>query len=371
MQEATFVYAALASWRGLKEAPKAAKHGMLSYDAACIYDERRGEVVAWPVGTGKRRAIVIGQSRGQRYGSWGRTSDCVATMVQRAVNPDIDGTTIVLSYDVTPNAKSPDWQGVAISCAVANHYAEAIAIARAIGMAVSKLPKPVYSAPDNSYYSGRGVERTQEALDALDPVKVKVKRARERRERRYNEACRAFDRLVRHAVERDRDYNMASAACARSGPSVSSIAAALGLPLDTCIKFVMPDGSGSQQRSYQYTADELSGLVPTVYVEPAICWSGYHFTTIENWYAWAKGDCYLVKPETPIAGQHGDKLVAGSIRFVRKLGSAADIQREASQAGELWDARYGSDPWEARNNIMNEYRSFMIAPRRSDFGLED
>lgn len=372
MQESTFVYAALAAWRGVKESPKAAKHGMLSYDASCIFDSRRHEAVAWPVGKGKRQAIVIGQSRGQRYGSWGRSSDSVARMVKRAIDPDADGTTIILPYGVTPNAKSPDWQAVAISCAAGNHYAEAIAIARAIGMAVSKLPRPVYSAPSvyRSYAAQSGAN-LQVALDALDPVKAKAKRARERKERRYNEAVRAFDRLVAHAVNRDSDYNLVTAACGRSGPSVQSIAAALGLPLDTYIKFVMPDGTGSQQRRYLYTPDELSGLVPTAYVEPAICRSGYHFTTIENWYTWAKGDCYLVKPETPVAGAQGDKAVAGSIRFVRNLGSAQAIQREASQAGKSWNKRYGDDAWHARANIEAEYRSFMIAPKRSDFGLED
>jgi hypothetical protein len=292
-------------------------------------------------------------------------------MVQRAIDPAVDGTAIVLPYDVTPNAKSPDWQGVAISCAAGNHYAEAIAIARAIGMAISKLPKPTYSAP-TMYRSPRGHDATlQSALDALDPIKAKAKRARERKERRYKEACRAFDRIVTQAVNRDRDYNLATAACSRSGPSVQSIAAALGLPLNTYIKFVYASGQGTQQTSHQYTADELSGAVPTSYVEPAICRSGYHFTTIENWYTWAKGDCYLVKPETPVAGAQGDKAVAGSIRFVRNLGSAQDIQREASQAGKSWDKRYGDDAWEARANIEAEYRSFMIAPKRSDFGLED
>jgi len=372
MQEATFVYAALAAWRGVKEAPKTASHGMLSYDATCLYDYRRREPVAWPIGKGKRRAIVIGQSRGQRYGSWGRSSDSVARMVECAIDPAVDGTAIVLPHDVAPNAKSPDWQGVAISCVAHNHVAEGYAIARAIGMAVSKLPKPVYSAP--SVYRGYGAQsgaNLQIALDALDPVKAKAKRARERKERRYNEAVRAFDRLVTQAGDRDRDYNLATAACSRSGPSVQSIAAYLRLPLDTYIKFVYPNGKGTQRTSYQYSSDELSGRVPTVYVEPAVCRSGYHFTDIANWYAWAKGDCYLVRPETLITRQQADKYVSGSIRFVRNLGSVQAIQREAAQAGKLWDARYGNDPWEARNNIMNEYKSFMIAPKRSDFGLED
>jgi hypothetical protein len=369
MQESTFVYAALASWRGVKEAPKAAKHGMLSYDATCIYDARRSEPVAWPIGKGKKRAIVIGQSRGQRYGAWGRTRNCVATMVQRAIDPAADGTAIVLPYDVTPNAKSPDWREMAKDCAAGNHYAEAIAIARAIGMAVSKLPRPVYTA--SNYYTGRGGSNLQIALDALDPVKVKAKRVRERKERKYNEAVRAFDRLVAHAVNRDSDYNLATAACGRSGPSVQSIAAALGLPLNTYIKFVYASGQGTQRTSHQYMEDELSGLVPTAYVEPAIYRSGYHFTTIENWYTWATGDCYLVEPVGGIAGSQPDKHVAGSIRFVRKLGSAHDIQSAASKRRAAWDTRYGGDAWEARCNIEAEYRSFMIAPRRSDFGLED
>jgi len=370
MQESTFVYAALAAWRGHKDAPKAAAHGMLSYDASCIFDSRRHEPVAWPIGRGKRRAIVIGRSRGQRYGSWGRSSDSVARMVERAIDPDVDGTAIVLPFDVMPNAKSPDWQGVAISCAAGNHYAEALAIARAIGMTVSKLPKPTYSAPSRVRY-GREVDYTQQALDALDPIKVKAKRVMERKERRYNEAVRAFDRLVTQAVNRDRDYNLATAACSRTWPSVQSIAAALGLPLDTYVKFVHADGKGTQQRSHQYTAEELSGIVPTAYVEPRLCVSGYHFTDIANWYAWAKGDCYLVEMVAPIAGKQADKYVSGSIRFVRKLGSVADIQREASQAGKSWDARYGDNPYDARRNIEAEHRSFMIAPRRSDFGLED
>jgi hypothetical protein len=370
MQESTFVYAALAAWRGHKEAPKEARHGVLSYTAECIFDHRRHEPVAWPIGKGKRRAIVIGQLRGRRYGPWGRPSDCVATMVQRAINPAVDSVAIVLPWDVVPEAKAPDWQAVAVSCASHNHYAEAVAIARAIGMAVSKIPRPVYSAPD-IYRGYRRGNETQTALDALDPVKVKAKRGRERKERKYNAAVRAFDRLVAHAVNRDSDYILATAACLRSGPSVQSIAAALGLPLDTYIKFAYSDGKGTQRTSHQYTQDELSGVVPTAYVEPRICQSGYHFTNIENWYQWAKGDCYLVKPETPITGQQADKFVSGSIRFVRKLGSAQDIQREAAQAGKSWDARYGNDPYDARANIEAEYRSFMIAPKRSDFGLED
>lgn len=372
MQEATFVYAALAAWRGVKEAPKTASHGMLSYDATCIYDYRRREPVAWPIGKGKKRAIVVGQSRGQRCGAWGRTSDSVASMVQRAIDPDVDGTTIVLPFDVSPVVRSPDWQKSAISCAAHNHVAEAYAIARAIGMAISKLPKPVYSAPSvYRSYSAQSGANLQFALDALDPVKVKAKRARERKERRYNEAVRAFDRLVTQAVNRDRDYNLATAACSRNGPSVQSIAATLGLPLDTYIKFVYSTGQGTQRTSHQYTQDELSGVVPTAYVEPRICQSGYHFTDIANWYTWAKGDCYLVKPETPIAGQQADKFVSGSIRFVRNLGSVQAIQREAAQAGKSWAARYGDDPYQARRNIEAEYRSFMIAPKRSDFGLGD
>jgi hypothetical protein len=326
--------------------------------------------VAWPIGKGKRRAIVIGQLRGRRYGPWGRPSDCVATMVQRAINPAVDSVAIVLPWDVVPEAKAPDWQAVAVSCASHNHYAEAVAIARAIGMAVSKIPRPVYSAPD-IYRGYRRGNETQTALDALDPVKVKAKRVRERKERKYNEAVRAFDRLVAHAVNRDSDYILATAACLRSGPIVQSIAAALDLPLNTYIKFVMPDGTGSQERSHQYTADELSGAVPTAYAEPDICRSGYHFTSIENWYAWVKGDCYLVEPVTPIAGQKFDKYVSGSIRFVRKLGSAQDIQSAASKRGIAWDKRYGDNPSDARANIEAEYRSFMIAPKRSDFGLED
>lgn len=369
MQENIFVYAALAAWRGVKDAPKTAKNGVLSYDAACLYDDRRGEPVAWPIGKGKRRAIVIGQLRGQRYGSWGRTSECVADMVQRAIDPSQDGIAIVLPFGRCPRTVVTDWPRIAEDCARNNHVAEAYAVARAIGMAISKLPRPALAAP--SFYRNYSPSNLERALDELNPVKIKAKRARERKVRRYNDALRAFECSVAQAVNRDRDYQIATAACSRNGPSVSAIATALGLPLNAHIKFVMPDGRGSQQHRHQYTADELSGLAPTAYVEPAICRSGYHFTTIKNWYNWAKGDCYLVKPETPIADVHGDKAVAGSIRFARKLGSAADIQRDALGYCETWDARYGADPREARSNIINEYRSFMIAPKRSDFGLED
>lgn len=369
MQEHIFVYAALASWRDVKDAPKFAKSGMLSYDANCIFDARRNDVVAWPIGKGKRKAIVIGESRGARYGAWGRTSERVSDMVLRAVDPASDGVAIILPYGVAPRDKAPDWQDAARRCMLGNKVAEAYAIAHAIRIPVSKLPKPVYAAPSTW---GRLESNVQAAIEGLDPVKVKAKRVRLAKERRYNEAARDFNRKVARAVNQDPEYLAATAACSRGYVSVENIARYLNLPLNTYIKFVYPTGQGTQQTNHTYTRDELSGKAATPYVEPQLCRSGYHFTDISNWYTWAKGDCYRVTPVTPIAGSQGDKHVAGSIWFTERLGSAAEIVEGARAiVGEGWNvARYGKDAWEARHNIEMEYREFMLAPKRSDFGLE-
>lgn len=370
MQERIFVYAALASWRGVKDAPKSAKDGMLSYNEAGLHDARRNDMVAWPVGKGKRKAIVVAKSRGQRYGSWGRTSACVANMVQRAIDPASDGVAIVLPYGVAPHDKAPDWQDTARRCMLGNKVAEAYAIARAIKMPASKLPKPVYAAPSTW---GRHESNVQAAIDGLDPVKVKAKRARLAKERRYDQAMRQFNYEVARAVNQDPEYLAATAACPRVRVPVENIARYLNLPLNTYIKFVYATGQGTQQTYHTYTQDELSGQAATPYVEPAICSSGYHFTDIQSWYSWAKGDCYRVTPATPIAGSQGDKHVAGSIWFTERLGSAAEIQAAAmAMAGKGWNvARYGADAWKARRNIEMEYREFMLAPKRSNFGLED
>lgn len=376
MNEQTFVFAALASWRGVKGAPKEASKGMLKYDQTSLYDERRGEYVAWPVGKGKRRVIAICDGAGRRYGSWGRESGSVAQYVRQAIDPKIDGPVLMLPYKANDSAlerSTPDWARVAIHLASENCMAEAYALAAAIRMPVSKIPRPVYSfAMEISYRYHR--DRSQEAIDGLDPVKVAAKRAMIRKENKYAEARSIHERLLTRLVERDKDYQIATAHAARGQHAdPETIGAYLGLPTDTYVKFIMPSGKGTQIPGHLYRPEELDGTNPTPFVKPHICSSGYHFTDIANWYHWNThgSDAYLVEPHTGIAGRHREKFVAGSIQFVRKLGSAAEIELAARnmRAQTTWDPRYGVDAWKARDAVIKEYREFYPGPQRAAFGL--
>lgn len=375
MNETTFVYAALASWRGVEGAPKQAAKGSLKYDQTSLYDERRSEFVAWPVGKGKARVIAIREGAGQRYGSWGRSSGNVADYVRQAVDPKIDGPVLMLPYtaESTTNSATPDWVRVVETLARNNAMAEAYALAAAIRMPVSKIPRPVYSfAMETSYRYHRA--RSQEAIDGLDPVKVAAKRAMIRKENKYAQARQLYERGITRLVERDPDYIAATSVASRGHDATpEAIAAYLGLPADTYIKFVGTGGTGSAQNRHQYSVPELAGATPTTYVEPSICRRGYHFTDIQNWYGWSSGGetVYAVEPVTGIAGRQHDKYVAGSIRFLKCLGYVKEIERAAKVQSQLrtWDPRYGDEAWGARDAVIKEYREFYPGPSRASFGL--
>jgi hypothetical protein len=379
MSDYSLVIAALASWRGDKRFPATAKAGKLDYNVDRLYDSLRDDWIARPIGKGKRRAVLVIDGAGARYGSWGRRSESIAGTVTRHHSDVLDGVLIVVSGLGHNAAYRGNLHAIACALAGANQVAEAIAICRAINKPVSSLPKPTLQS-SGRYRSSPSSMAVDMALETVDPAARKAANAKRAKEARYNAAIIAWRAIIAKARNSDPDYQAAYAmhhARDRVGPD--SIARYLGLPVHTLIKFVQYDGCGSHQSRYQYSEAVLRGAEATPYTSPAICRSGYHFTEITHWHSWcgsSSNAVYIIEPVNGIADSATDKHVAGSIWFKRRLGTVSGIESGAiamltsDQANAQWK-RYADTPVDAMNAITRQYIEFGPAePTRAQFGLE-
>ena len=216
--ESDFVAACVASWLGLdKRLPASASHGVLTYDAGELHDSRRGEQVACVIRKGKALAVVYNPRAGQRYGSWGRSGDCVAAMLATAWG-----------------ALNTDKRNVLIECselrgepvelvkrlASGNEYAAALALSPFAGVKKRDIPLPVID--DRQHVPGprraEGIRKQAEsAADYLVPELAKIRRKKERDIREGNKLLEARRRRERTRLQpfndainvaRDRLYNL-------------------------------------------------------------------------------------------------------------------------------------------------------------------
>lgn len=336
MDEQTFVFAALASWRGVKGTPKEASKGMLKFDANHLFDMRRHEPVAWPVGKGKRRVIVIKENAGRRYGSWGRSSGNIADYVKAAIVPKLDGPYLMLGYRADNElTDSPRWERVATALAGDNCFAEAYALATAIRMPVSKLPRPAYKYdldPSGRWY-GAGIReaKTRDAVDAFDPIKVKAKAKAKREENKRIEEERVKahrERLRLQPYYSARDIaqgalrNLENDGQRLTGEEILAYYGHTPKPGEW-FKIL---GSDRMARHGAWPAiGEWSQPVDRV----RVCASGWHLTPVDgipNWLSWG-AELYLAEGKGYSNGD-SDKAAFASARLVKHIGR---VDREAQE----------------------------------------
>lgn len=194
--EEGFVAAAVASWLGLdKRLPASASHGMLSYDAGELHDSRRAEMVARVIRKGKRIAVIYNPNAGRRYGSWGRSGACVASMLLTAwqcLNTDKGHVFIQCSN------LGGDPAAIVARLARQNDYAGALALAPFAGVKKRDIPLPVTEDVGGrvSWRTENVKRQVESAADYLVPELAKARRKREREERIERERERAERRRI-------------------------------------------------------------------------------------------------------------------------------------------------------------------------------
>lgn len=183
LSEDGFVAACVASWLGLgKRLPTSASHGMLDYQPFSLWDKRRAEQVARVIRKGKALAVVYNPRAGQRYGSWGRSGDCVASMLLTAwqsLNTD--------KRNVLIKCSDLGGEPAAIVARLArqNDYAGALALASFAGVKKRDIPLPVIEdVGGRASWRVEGIRKQAEsAADYLVPELAKIRRKKEREAR--------------------------------------------------------------------------------------------------------------------------------------------------------------------------------------------
>lgn len=341
--EESFVAACVASWLGLdKRLPASASHGMLDYQPFSLWDKRRAEQVARVIRKGKALAVVYNPHAGQRYGSWGRSGDCVASMFLTAwqsLNTD--------KRNVLVKCRDLGGEPAAIVARLAreNDYAGALALAPFAGVKKRDIPLPVIEDVGGraTWYAEQVKRRAESAADYLVPELAKIRRKKEREAREENK--RAEERRRREWIRlkpyndalweaRNRLYNLQN--------SIWSLETLLGATLldadirdavnngGAVFKVTFPGGvpcsGGNKSDTWPLPKDGKPGDW-TPNRAPSVCGRGWHLATpcgVSQW----------IKPGTAqelwFAGGQGsmsrqsDKVAFESARLVRLL-AAGDL----------------------------------------------
>lgn len=333
LSESGFVAAAVASWLGLdKQLPTSASHGMLSYDAAELHDSRRAERVARVFRKGKRIAVVFDPHAGQRYGSWGRTSDRVAHMLReawRALNTDKGNVLISagrgeLHHDPAELVKR---------LASGNDYAAALALAPFAGMAKRDVPVPTLASGSSPSYRAESVKReAANAAHYLVPELAKVRRKKEREARIEAEKERHRQSRIRALIAPyERAYYDAQEALnclRRSAFSVHTLLANCGVTGDVSDLMFKVTNPGRFPCSGGNAGDQWP--VPGEWTReesPAACYRGWHLCTASGITNWIKAgttqELWIAEGDDtmPADSRHRDKVAYSRARLVRLIAS--------------------------------------------------
>lgn len=334
--ESGFVAAAVASWLGLdKQLPPSASHGMLSYDATGLHDRRRGEMVAKVLRKGKKIAVVYRPGAGQRYGSWGRSGEGVASMLReawRALNANAGNVLVAVDYHA-PGGEPAD---IVAALAKANKYAEALALAPFAGVKVKDIPKPVLSGPGSavSWHADRIKREAAHAAHYLVPELAKARRKKEREARIEAERERQKRARIRARIAPyERAYYDAQEALdclQRVAWNVETLLANCGLttaPHDLMFKITNPGrfpcsgGNAGDQwpAPGEWTREE----------DPQVCHSGWHLCTAGGLSQWIKSgvqELWIAEGDKDKASSaQRDKVAYARARLVRSL-AAGDLK---------------------------------------------
>lgn len=331
LSESGFVAAAVASWLGLdKQLPPSASHGLLSYDATELHDHRRGEMVAKVLRKGKKIAVVYRPGAGQRYGSWGRSGEGVASMLReawRALNANAGNVLVAVDYHA-PGGEPAD---IVAALAKANKYAEALALAPFAGVKVKDIPKPVLSGP-GSAVSWRADQIKREAAHAahyLVPELAKARRKKERearieaeKERHRQSRIRAliapYERAYYDAQEHLRRLQRGTwnAPTLLANCGVTGDASGLMFKVTSPNRFPCSGGNAGDQWPVpgEWTREE----------NPRVCYRGWHLCTASGITNWIKAgttqELWIAEGDTDKdMSAQGDKVAYSRARLVRLI----------------------------------------------------
>lgn len=348
LSEEGFVAAAVASWLGInKPLPTSASRGMLDYQPFSLYDKRRGEQVARVIRKGKRLAVIYNPNAGQRYGSWGRSGECVASMLLTAwqsLNTD-KGNVFIKCDDL-----SGDPTAIVARLARHNNYAGALALAPFAGVKKRDIPLPEIEDVGGraSWHVESTRRRVAVAADYLVPELAKARRKREREEReerKREELRRTRERVrlqpYRAALDaaRNRLFNLQNSAWSmdtlldRAG-AILDRAAITNLP---AFKVTLPGGvpcsGGVLGDTWPLPQDGQPGAW-TPNRDPCVCSHGWHLATAEGVSQWIKPgvaqELWLAEGQGRMSRQR-DKVAFESARLVRLLASG-DLQAMGKSA---------------------------------------
>lgn len=361
--ESDFVAAAVTSWLGLdKRLPESAARGMLSYSPDMLYDGRRGETVARVIRKGRKVAVVYNPNAGQRYGSWGRVGDCVATMLHqawRALNVDKGNVLVKHSSHGLVNASPVE---LVAELARANDYAGALALAPFVGVRKRDIPLPTLPTDSSVPYWVESYKRKAEgAAHYLVPelAKARRKREREEREERKREELRHHREWMRLQpyraaldAARNRLYNLQNSVW--SLETLLDAGGSRSVDVQTAIrdnftvfKVTLPGGvpcsGGDKADTWPLPRDGRPGDW-TPNREPRVCGKGWHLATARGVSQWikpgARQEIWLAAGRGSMSRQ-SDKVAFESARLVRLLavGDLSAMGKPAPDAAAIEAAK--------------------------------
>lgn len=294
LSESGFVAACVASWLCIdKRLPANASHGMLRYDESELHDSRRGEMVARVIRKGKALAVVYNPRAGQRYGAWGRSSDCVATMLAAAW-----GALNTNKRDVL--IKGGELRGhpaeLVARLARENDYAGALALAPFANVKKRDIPLPALNDRENVPGSWRadGIRKQAEsAADYLVPELAKARRKKEREARIEAEKERARNcRLQKRLFPYERAYYEAQdhlRQLQRGDFSVHMLLANCGVMGDTSGLMFKVTNPGRFPCSGGNAGDQWPAPGEWTREEsPQVCYRGWHLCTADGLSQWIR-----------------------------------------------------------------------------------
>lgn len=361
LSEEGFVAAAVASWLGLdKRLPASASHGMLRYDESELRDSRRAEMVARVIRKGKRIAVIYNPNAGQRYGSWGRSSTCVASMLLTAWQSlnTAKGNVFIEHSDLVGG----DPAAIVARLARQNDYAGALALAPFAGVKKRDIPLPVIEdVGGRASWRVEGIRKQAEsAADYLVPELARARRKREREERearkreelrRHREWTRLQPYRAALDAARNRLYNLRN--------SVWSLETLLGATLldadirdavnnwDAVFKVTLPGGvpcsGGVAGDTWPLPQDGQPGAW-TPNRDPRVCSRGWHLATAGGVSQWIKlgvaQELWLAEGWGEASGT-GYKTAFQSARLVRLLavGDLSAMGKPAPDAAAIEAAK--------------------------------
>ena len=337
LSESGFVAAAVASWLGVnKQLPASASHGMLDYQPFSLWDKRRNEQVARVLRKGKRIAVIYNPNAGYRYGSWGRSGNCVASMLLTAwqsLNTD-KGNVFIKCGDLGGEPAE-----IVARLAHQNDYAGALALASFAGVKKRDIPVPTMASDSSPPWRAESVKRQAEsAAEYLVPELAKVRRKREREEReaRKREELRRHRERMRlqpyHAAldaARHRLYNLQNSIWSldtllSTAPQDADVRDAFNGNY-AAFKVTLPGGvpcsGGDKADTWPLPKDGQPGDW-TPNREPRVCGRGWHLATAGGVSQWIKRgavqELWLAEGQGSMSRQ-SDKVAFESARLVRLL----------------------------------------------------